>query len=240
MSNRKSILPSLGPLTTLGVMATLFDLTDEHYVLSGIHTAHAALSRGDIVVVPTDTVYGLAVCPRVEGSIERLVGVKGRGLDMAPPILVSGIDQADALVADDALTGDLAAALKLLWPGALTIVLPINPALDFSVGDTPGTIALRAPNQPELLELLRIHGPLAVTSANLTGQPPCQNISQAINIFGDDVSVYLNAGSESGTNHEPSTIIDATSLGNNGAVSIIRPGAISASALVDAGLEVAS
>jgi L-threonylcarbamoyladenylate synthase len=220
-------------------MATLFDLTDEHYVLSGIHTAHAALSRGDIVVVPTDTVYGLAACPKVEGSIQRLVGVKGRGLDMAPPILVSGIDQAESLVAESALSEDIIGALKLLWPGALTIVLPINPSLDFSVGETPGTIALRAPNQPELLELLRIHGPLAVTSANHTGEPPCQSISQAINVFGDEVSVYLNAGSESATNHEPSTIVDATSLGNNGAVSIIRPGAVSVSELADAGLEVA-
>ena len=219
-------------------MATLFNLTDEHYVLSGIHTAHAALSRGDVVVVPTDTVYGLAACPKVDGAIERLVGIKGRGLDMAPPILVSGIEQAEPLVAEGVFTEGLVAALKLLWPGALTIVLPINPGLDFSVGDTPGTIALRVPNQPELLELLRIHGPLAVTSANLTGQPPCQNISQAINVFGDEVSVYLNAGSESGTHHEPSTIIDATALGNNGAVSIIRSGAISSAELAGAGLEV--
>jgi L-threonylcarbamoyladenylate synthase len=220
-------------------MAGLFDLTDEHYVLSGIHTAHAALSRGDVVVVPTDTVYGLAACPKVEGAIERLVRTKGRGLDMAPPILVSGIDQAEALVAEGAFSDALVAALKLLWPGALTIVLPINPSLGFSVGDTPGTIALRAPNQPELLELLRIHGPLAVTSANLTGQPPCHSISEAINVFGDDVSVYLNAGSGSGTNHEPSTIIDATSFENNGVVRIIRQGAISVTALMDAGLEVA-
>lgn len=221
-------------------MATLFDVRDEHYLLPGLHTAHAAVSRGEIVVVPTDTVYGVACCPTVEGAIERLVALKGRSVDMAPPILVAGVDQVDPLVAPGALSEPVGALLRQFWPGALTVVLPINPELDFSVGNTPGTIALRAPQHSELLELLRIHGPLAVTSANLTGQPPCQSVSEAINCFGDGVSVYLNAGSDSGTGHEPSTIVDATKLVDGGAVSIIRQGAITAQQLVEAGVEVAS
>jgi len=220
-------------------MATLFDVRDEHYALTGLHQAHAAASRGEVVVVPTDTVYGVAVCPKVAGAVECVVALKGRGRDMAPPILVAQLDQATPFVAEGALNEAVLSLTQHFWPGALTIVLLINPELGVDIGQTPGTVALRSPDHPALLELLRIHGPLAVTSANRTSEPPCQGVYEAINVFGDGVSVYLNGGSGSDTNHQPSTIVDATGLVEGSSeLRIIRSGAISSQQLIDAGFSV--
>lgn len=220
-------------------MATLFDVRDEEALMAGLHQAHAALSRGEIVVVPTDTVYGIGVSPRVPGAIDRVVGAKGRGRDMAPPILVSGSDQVSGLVVEGAVTDHVQDLMKQFWPGALTVVLPVSPDLDIDIGETPGTIALRAPDQTALLELLRMHGPLAVTSANRHGEPPATSVFHAINTFGDEVAVYLNAGSGSDTDHTPSTIVDATDLAAGGTrLVILREGAISANELTSAGFEV--
>lgn len=220
-------------------MATLFDVRNEEAVLAGLHQAHAALSRGEIVVVPTDTVYGIGVSPRVPGAIDRVVGAKGRSRDMAPPILVSGSDQVAGLVAEGAFTEQVQNLTKQFWPGALTIVLPVSPDVEMDIGETPGTIALRAPDQAALLELLRMHGPLAVTSANRHGEPPATSVFHAINTFGDEVAVYLNAGSDSDTDHTPSTIVDATDLAAGGnSLVILREGAVSAEGLVAGGFEV--
>lgn len=220
-------------------MATLFDVRDAHNHVAGMHQAHAAVSRGEVVVVPTDTVYGVAVCPKVPGAIDRVVGIKGRSKDMAPPILVSGVDQLAGLVAEGALTDQVNSLIHHYWPGALTIVLPVKSDLGFDIGHTPGTIAVRSPDHPVLLELLRLHGPLAVTSANRTGEPPCRDAYEAINVFGDAVSVYLNAGEASDTGFVPSTIVDATGLvEGSGRLGIIRLGAITVEQLRDAGFEV--
>jgi L-threonylcarbamoyladenylate synthase len=220
-------------------MATLFDVRDDHYALSGLHQAHAAVSRGEVIVVPTDTVYGVAVCPKVEGAVDRVVALKGRGRDMAPPILVSSLDQAAGLVAEGALNDEVVSLIHQFWPGALTVVLPVNPELGFDIGHTPGTIALRSPDHPALLELLRIHGPLAVTSANRTGEPPCQSVYEAINVFGDGVSVYLDGGHDSDTAHKPSTIVDASAVTEGKReLRMIRQGAISVEQFADAGFSV--
>ena len=220
-------------------MATLFDLAHEPDAMPALHQAHAALTRGEVVVVPTDTVYGVAVSPKAPGAIDRVVALKGRGRDMAPPILVASIDQASALIAEGAMTEQVQALLQRYWPGALTVVLPVNPHLEFDIGHTPGTVALRSPAEASLLELLRLHGPLAVTSANKTGNPPAQNVYEAINTFGDDVAVYLGAAEDSQTDHLPSTIVDASDLVSGGnMLHIIRDGAISPAELVEAGYEV--
>ncbi len=220
-------------------MATLFDLAHEPDALPALHQAHAALTRGEVVVVPTDTVYGVAVSPRVPGAIDRVVHLKGRSRDMAPPILVASVEQALSLVAEGALSDEVHALLQRYWPGALTVVLPVNPELEFDIGHTPGTIALRSPDESSLLELLRLHGPLAVTSANKTGEPPAESVYEAINFFGDDVAVYLGAAGESHTNQKPSSIVDASDVarGANTLV-LLREAAISAEELVAAGYEV--
>lgn len=222
-------------------MTTLFDLAHEDDALPALHQAHAALTRGEVVVVPTDTVYGIAVSPGTPGAIDTVVGLKGRTRDMAPPILVANLEQVAPLVAEGALSENVQALLQRYWPGALTVVLPVNPSIPFDIGHTPGTIALRSPDDQSLLELLRLHGPLAVTSANRTGEPPCQSVFEAINTFGDDVAVYLGAAHDSTTDHQPSSIVDATELISGGmALSLIREGAISASALAEAGYEVSA
>lgn len=222
-------------------MATLFDMRDEAAATAGLHQANAALSRGEIVVVPTDTVYGIGVSPRVPGAIDRVVGAKGRSRDMAPPILVAGSEQAASLVAEDAMTDRVASVMQQLWPGAFTIVLPVAADIGMDIGQTPGTIALRAPDQQGLLDLLRLHGPMAVTSANRHGEPPATSVFQAINTFGDEVAVYLNGGPDSASDHVPSTIVDATDLAaGGGALRILREGAVSADQLRAAGCEVAA
>jgi tRNA threonylcarbamoyl adenosine modification protein (Sua5/YciO/YrdC/YwlC family) len=222
-------------------MATLFDLAHEDDALPALHQAHAALTRGEVLVVPTDTVYGVAVSPKVPGAIDTVVGLKGRSKDMAPPILVATVDQVVPLVAEGALSDTVHALLQRYWPGALTVVLPVNESLPFDIGHTPGTIALRSPDDQSLLELLRIHGPLAVTSANRTGEPPCQSVFEAINTFGDEVAVYLGATHDSQTDHLPSSIVDASDLVTGGVgLRLIREGAISAAELRDAGYEVSA
>lgn len=220
-------------------MATLFDLAHEDDHLPALHQAHAALVRGEVVVVPTDTVYGVAVSPRVPGAIDRVVGLKGRGRDMAPPILVASIDQVAPLVPEGSLTEPVLELLQRYWPGALTVVLPVNPDIEFDIGQTPGTIALRSPDEPALLELLRLHGPLAITSANRHGEPPATSVFEAINAFGDEVAVYVGAAGQSQTDDQPSTIVDASSLTSGShLLRILREGAISSDALTKAGYEV--
>ena len=215
-------------------MATFFDCTDHTLAFDAIHQSTAALERGEVIVVPTDTVYGLAVSPKSSGAIDHLVGLKGRERTTPPPFLIGTVDQLWPLLAGDANTDDVVALIKHFWPGSLTIVLPVNPELDWDIGDTGGTIAVRMPNEPVLLELLRVYGPLAVTSANLTGQPPLENAYAALNVFGDRVGIYLDAGTRGSDAGDqiPSTIIDVTELVRGGkTVRIIREGALSAEQL---------
>lgn len=217
-------------------MSSLFDCTDSTLATDAVHQSIAALDRGEVVVVPTDTVYGLAVSPKIPGAIDRVVALKGRERTAPPPFLVGGVDQVWPLLAEGSQTPELVALINTFWPGGLTMVLPVNPELDWDIGETHGTIALRMPNEPVLLELLRFHGPLAVTSANLTGEPPCESAYTALNVFGDRVGVYLDAGrrgSDSG-DQIPSTIIDVTNLIAGGAgIRIIRSGAVSVEQLLE-------
>jgi L-threonylcarbamoyladenylate synthase len=211
-------------------VASLFDCTDLTLATDAVHQSIAALERGEIIVVPTDTVYGVAVSPKIPGAIDRVVALKGRERTSPPPFLVGGVDQVWPLLAEGAQTAQVAALIQAFWPGGLTMVLPVNPSLEWDIGDTDGTIALRMPNEPVLLELLRLYGPLAVTSANLTGEPPCESAYTALNVFGDRVGVYLDAGIRGSADGEqiPSTIIDVTDLVRGGKnIRVIRHGVIS-------------
>jgi len=211
-------------------VSSLFDCTDSTLATDAVHQSIAALDRGEIVVVPTDTVYGVAVSPKVAGAIDRVVALKGRERSAPPPFLVGGVEQVWPLVAEGSQTDAVTALIHAFWPGGLTIVLPVNPELEWDIGETNGTIAVRMPNEPVLLDLLRSYGPLAVTSANLTGEPPCESAYTALNIFGDRVGVYLDAGLRGSSDGEqiPSTIIDVTDLVSGGTtIRVIRPGAIS-------------
>ena len=217
-------------------MSSLFDCTDSTLATDAVHQSIAALDRGEIVVVPTDTVYGVAVSPKVPGAIDRVVALKGRERTAPPPFLVGGYDQIWPLLAEGSQTADVTALIQAFWPGGLTMVLPVNPELDWDIGETSGTIALRMPNEPVLLELLRFYGPLAVTSANLTGEPPCESAYTVLNVFGDKVGVYLDAGPRGSDDGEqiPSTIIDVTDLVRGGKnIRVIRHGAVSVEELLE-------
>jgi L-threonylcarbamoyladenylate synthase len=206
-------------------MSTLFDCRDDSQLLPGMREARKAIARGQLVVMPTDTVYGIAADAFSAAAVEALLDAKGRGRQSPPPVLVSGIPALRALVAE--LPEPIERLVEAFWPGGLTIVLPAQPSLTWDLGETHGTVAVRMPDHHLALELLEETGPLAVSSANLTGMSAAVVAQDAKDMLGDSVTVYLDAGpSATGI---ASTIIDATSLvgGEEPLVRVLRDGAIS-------------
>ncbi len=208
-------------------MAEVFDCNDSTQLLPAVRTARQAIQRGELVVLPTDTVYGLAADAFTPDAVDRLLEAKGRSRVSPPPVLIADISVLSALAAD--VVEPVRTLAHSFWPGPLTIVVHANPALDWDLGETGGTVALRVPNHPFTLELLRETGPLAVSSANKTAQPAAHTVAEAREMLGDSVSVYLDAGKADGTG-EASTIVDATALTNDGGVlRVLRSGAITSS-----------
>ncbi|WOQ68705.1 L-threonylcarbamoyladenylate synthase [Microbacterium limosum] len=207
-------------------MTAMFDCRDEAQLLTGMRQARQLLARGELVVLPTDTVYGIAADAFNAGAVAALLAAKGRGRQSPPPVLVSGPPMLRALVAD--VPAEVDALVEAFWPGGLTVVLPSQPSLAWDLGETHGTVAVRMPDHRVALELIAESGPLAVSSANLTGHPAATSMVGALEMLGDSVSVYLDDGpSRTGV---ASTIVDATSLtgGAGGAgVRVLREGAIS-------------
>jgi L-threonylcarbamoyladenylate synthase len=204
-------------------MATVVDCADPVTLLPGMREARAAISRGDLVVLPTDTVYGIAADAFQPDAVQRLLDAKGRGRGAPPPVLVPTRETLDALAETVPVAVEILA--EAFWPGALTFVLPARPSLAWDLGETNGTVALRMPDERIALELLAETGPLAVSSANRTGEPPATNAEDAVEQLGDDVAVYLDGGPTPGP--VPSTIIDATALAaGTGLLRILRHGLI--------------
>lgn len=205
-------------------MSSLFDCRDQSQLLAGMRQARQAVGRGDLIVVPTDTVYGIAADAFSASAVQRLLEAKGRGRQSPPPVLVAGVNTLRALVSEvPPAVEDL---VEEFWPGGLTIVLPSQPSLSWDLGDTRGTVAVRMPAHRLTLELLEETGPLAVSSANLTGKPAAVTVLDAMNMLGGSVSTYLDDGpSATGV---ASTIVDATSLvvGPEPVVRVLREGAI--------------
>jgi tRNA threonylcarbamoyl adenosine modification protein (Sua5/YciO/YrdC/YwlC family) len=205
-------------------MSSVFDCRDETQLLPGMRQARQAIGRGELVVIPTDTVYGVAADAFSAGAVQRLLDAKGRGRQSPPPVLVAGITTLRALVAE--VPEPVEKLVEEFWPGGLTIVLPAQPSLSWDLGDTHGTVAVRMPANRIALELLEETGPLAVSSANLTGKPAAVRVPDAQDMLGDSVAVYLDDGySQTGVS---STIIDATSLvgGAEPRIRVLREGAI--------------
>ena len=187
-------------------MSARFDCADPAQLLQGLAEAEAALRRGELVVMPTDTVYGIAAEAFDPVAVDGLLKAKGRGRDMPPPVLVGTVRAAMALVMDlDDSGKDL---IDEFWPGALTIVCRSSPTLVWDLGDTKGTVAVRMPLHQLALDLLKRTGPLAVSSANLSGQPPATSCDEALAQLGDSAAVYLDGGPCPGD--VPSTIVDLT------------------------------
>lgn len=218
-------------------MARIYDCSVDTELLTGTRLARTALGRGELVVLPTDTVYGIAADAFDAAAVQRLLLAKGRTRQAPPPVLIPDLATLDALAENvpDAVR-ELA---KAFWPGGLTIILHAQPSLVWDLGETEGTVALRMPNNPITLELLAETGPLAVSSANKTGQPSATSAQQALDALGDSVEVYLDGGA-AGTAYadreasasESSTIVDATTLSFDGGwLRIVRQGVVSEAAL---------
>jgi tRNA threonylcarbamoyl adenosine modification protein (Sua5/YciO/YrdC/YwlC family) len=200
-------------------MSAWFDCADETQRTEGLAAAAAAVLRGELVVLPTDTVYGLGADAFSPAAVSHLLATKGRGRDMPPPVLVGTVRAATALIDDLGPTGQ--ALIDEFWPGGLTIVCRASRTLSWDLGDTKGTVALRMPSNPVTLDLLRETGPMAVSSANLTGQAAAISATDAKEQLGDMVEVYLDDGPAVGGT--ASTIVDLTGE----APRLLRAGAIS-------------
>ena len=187
-------------------MSTRYDLSDPESREAGLAAAVGAVRRGLLVVLPTDTVYGIGVDAFDADGVQRLLDAKGRGRDMPPPVLVSATTTLDALASD--LPGWVEGLIEHFWPGPLTIVCRQQPSLRWDLGETRGTVAVRMPDDEAALELLGRTGPLAVSSANMTGEPAATNADEAERMLGDSVEVVLDDGPSPGTT--ASTILDCT------------------------------
>lgn len=172
----------------------------------GLAAAKTALEDGKLVVLPTDTVYGLAADAFSPRAVQNLLDAKGRSRRMPPPVLIGAASTIDALVTE--VPSWLRSAVEALWPGPLTVICHQQTSLTWDLGEAHNTVAVRMPDDALALALLRETGPLAVSSANVTGEPAAQTVDAAEDMLGGRVAVYLDGGpSPSGV---PSTILDAT------------------------------
>jgi L-threonylcarbamoyladenylate synthase len=172
----------------------------------GVQAAIDAVKRGDLIVMPTDTLYGIGADAFKPWAVTALLDAKGRDRQMPPPVLVGTRATLDGLVFNlPSVARDL---VEAFWPGALTIVVEHAPSLQWDLGDLDGTVAVRMPLHPVALEILRETGPMAVSSANKTGQPPAVTAEDARSQLGFSVSVYLESGEL--PDRTPSSIVDVT------------------------------
>ena len=203
-------------------MSARFDCTVVAERAAGIKEAVTALGNGELAVVPTDTVYGVAADAFKPDAVAALLAAKGRGRQMPPPVLVGSRRAAFALVED--VTTSASDLIDEFWPGGLTLVFRSSRSLVWDLGDTRGTVAVRMPLHPVTLDLLKESGPLAVSSANISGSPPATTAADAESQLGEAISVYLDGGPCSG--EIPSTIVDVTGpvpkLLRSGAVTVKR------------------
>ncbi|QHC67082.1 L-threonylcarbamoyladenylate synthase [Rathayibacter oskolensis] len=215
-------------------MARIYDCSVDTDLLTGTRLARTAIGRGELVVIPTDTVYGVAANAFDAAAVQRLLDAKGRTRQSPPPVLIGDLAALDALAEN--VPDPVRELAKAFWPGGLTIVLHAQPSLVWDLGETRGTVALRMPDNPVTIELLAETGPLAVSSANKTGQASATTAQEAFDQLGDAVDVYLDAGA-AGTSYadrpsgasESSTIVDATALSfDGGTLRILRQGVVSA------------
>ncbi|CAM5582344.1 L-threonylcarbamoyladenylate synthase [Streptomyces fumanus] len=204
-------------------MARRYDTNDATDRVTGLREAASAVRRGELVVLPTDTVYGIGADAFSAEAVADLLEAKGRGRAMPTPVLIGSPNTLHGLVTD--FSESAWELVDAFWPGALTLVARHQPSLQWDLGDTRGTVAVRMPLHPVAIELLTEVGPMGVTSANLTGHPVPEDCDAAQSMLGDSVSVYLDGGPTPG--NEPSSIVDVT-----GEVPVLlRAGAIPAEEL---------
>ncbi|WP_280268175.1 L-threonylcarbamoyladenylate synthase [Nocardia wallacei] len=206
-------------------MSTVYDCSIPESRAAGLAAARTVLKSGRLAVMPTDTLYGLAADAFDSAAVAALLAAKRRGRDMPVPVLVGSWNTIDGLVFSvQSQARDL---IQAFWPGGLSLVVQQAPSLAWDLGDARGTVMLRMPMHPVALELLREVGPLAVSSANVSGQPPATTVDEARGQLGDLVGVYLNGGkAEHGV---ASTIVDLTA----DTPRILREGAVTAAQVAE-------
>ena len=172
----------------------------------GLTAAESACRRGQLVVLPTETVYGLATDAFSVEGVASMRRVQDRSRELPMPVLIGRTSTVDGLVLTLGPSGR--ALAEAFWPGPLMLVAQSHPSLRWDLGDSRGTVSVRMPIHPLALELLRVTGPLAVTAATRAGSPPPRTTAEAEDLFGSDVIVYLDAGPlEPGPT---STVVDLT------------------------------
>jgi len=204
-------------------VTTTYDCTIDDERARGLEHAQRAISENKCVVLPTDTVYGIAADAFSPQAVTMLLVSKGRSRTMPPPVLIPRINALDGLATE--VSADARKLAEAFWPGGLTLILHAQPSLDWDLGETKGTVALRMPADEVALELLTLTGPLAVSSANRTGQSPAQTAAAAQEQLAESVEVYLEGGPRplEGEAGVPSTIVDATGP----VLRVVRDGAVS-------------
>lgn len=200
-------------------MSARYDCADAQQREEGLAAAADAVAGGQLVVLPTDTVYGVGADAFNPAAVSALLAAKGRGRNMPPPVLVGSVRAAAALTESLGAFGqDL---IDEFWPGPLTLVFRSSPTLMWDLGDTLGTVAVRMPLHPVALDLLRRTGPMAVSSANRHSLPAATTAEEAQTQLGDAIAVYLDGGPCA--DNVPSTILDLTGT----VPRLLRAGALS-------------
>jgi L-threonylcarbamoyladenylate synthase len=206
-------------------MSAVYDCSKRDTRADGLAAAASAVRSSRLVVLPTDTVYGIGADAFDSGAVQSLLRAKNRGPDMPVGVLVGSWSTVDGLVLG--VPPQARALIEAFWPGDLSIVLPHAPSLQWDLGQSRGTVMLRMPLHPVALELLRDVGPMAVSSANVSGQSPASTAQEAVDQLGDSVAVYLDGGSTG--DPVPSTMVDLT--GDDPV--ILREGAVSTAAVAE-------
>lgn len=187
-------------------MSALYDCQDAESREDGIEAAVSAVKSGELVVMPTDTVYGLGCDAFDSNAVTALLASKGRGRDMPVGVLVGSWHTIDGLVF--AVPGAARDLIEAFWPGPLSIIVTHAPSLSWDLGDAQGSVMLRMPLHPVAIEVLRAVGPMAVSSANVSGAPAARTVAEACDQLGDNVAVYLDGGAA--PLGAASTIVDLT------------------------------
>jgi L-threonylcarbamoyladenylate synthase len=206
-------------------VASTYDCADPDQRSEGLAAAARAVRAGRLVVLPTDTVYGIGCDAFSAAAVRKLLAAKQRGPDMPVPVLVGSWSTIDGLaVGVPKAARDL---IEAFWPGGLSLVLRQAPSLTWDLGSTKGTVMLRMPLHPVALELLRDVGPMAVSSANVSGSPPASSAAEAQEQLGEKVGVYLDGGPSG----EPvaSTVLDLT----GDEPRVLREGAVTSAAVAE-------
>ncbi|WAC66346.1 L-threonylcarbamoyladenylate synthase [Agrococcus sp. SL85] len=214
-------------------MPAIHDCADPASLLDGVRAARTAVAAGRCIVIPTDTVYGIAADAFSHAAVAGLLAAKGRDRGFPPPVLVADRAMASALA--ESIPAALEPLLDAHWPGPLTIIVRAQASLTWDLGDTGGTVALRVPDHPIAIGLLRETGPLAVSSANLHGMPAALTAQEAAEMLGDRVDAILDAGPVGGAVPEGaangSTILDCST---DGVVRIVRQGVLPRATVAEA------